>query len=62
MTIFLVWLVLNVGLALAAFWIATTRPQYARHLWWIAAAFAVAAVALVIDVATNPSLSGGLLH
>lgn len=61
MTIFLVWLVLNVGLAVAAFWIATSRPRYARHLWWIAALFVAACVALVVDVATNPSLSARLL-
>lgn len=62
MTLFFVWLVLNIGLAVGAFWIATSRQQYARYLWWIAGAFLVAATGLVIDVATNASLSHSLLN
>ena len=62
MLIFLVYLVLNIALAVAAFWIATSRPQYSRLLWWITGAFVLAALGLVIDVVTNPQLSGMLLR
>jgi hypothetical protein len=62
MVVFLFYLIANVLLAVGAFYIATSRPEYSRLLWWITGAFVACAIALVIDVITNPSLSRLLLH
>jgi len=53
MALFIGYLVANLLLAIAAFWVAMTRPQYARHLWWIVAVFVVGAVAYASYLAAH---------
>jgi len=45
--VFVVYLVANLLLAVAAFWVATQKPQHARLLWWVVGVFVLGAVGFV---------------
>ncbi len=52
----------NLVLALLAFYVATSRPELARWVWLITAAFVLGTVGLVYDLATNAALMRVLLR
>jgi hypothetical protein len=60
--IFLAYLVGCLSLALAAFYVATVRPERARLLWRLAAAFVILSGAFVAYVASSPALVARLLR
>ena len=52
----------NLLLALAAFYVATTRPSLAGWIWLATVLFVLGSAGLVYDLVTNPALMRVLLQ
>jgi hypothetical protein len=52
----------NLGLAVWAFYVATSRPGQARWVWFAAALFVLGGAGMVYDLATNARLYAILMR
>lgn len=52
----------NLVLALAAFYVATSRPSASRWVWAVTALFVLGGIGMVYDLITNPALMRVLMR